>query len=110
MNLKDFVANTLAEIVEGCKEADSRVAGHGGSVNPLPRGRVIDTLSWRGVPLQSVEFDVAVTAAEESEVSGGVKVVGMRVGGASTESSTSISRVRFAVPLAMPQGTQGEGE
>lgn len=71
MELKDFVRESLKQIVQGVNEAQEPVRNHGGYINPtaLPRGK---TESHFGEFLPSgqqvflVEFDVAVTVNENT--------------------------------------------
>ena len=113
MDLKEFVKQTLCQIVEGVKEAQSHLAAHGGEVSPnLSRmaGNVIDRIglihSANGSTVQMVTFDVALTATEGTGTKGGIGVVtGMFNLGSSGESkaeNSSLSRVKFGVPLSLP--------
>lgn len=113
MNLKDFIAETLAQIVDGVKEAQSRAAQVGATINPpisteaslaIKHGIVYA----RGEAAQFVQFDVALTATEGSGTKGGIGVVvGAFTLGSTGQSQTensSLSRVKFSVPLVLPPG------
>jgi hypothetical protein len=100
VNLKEFVAETLEQIMEGvsaAKSKDGRVAvvpeiktagmGPGMAVITAPR------------PVYTVEFDAAVTVSKklEGELKGHLAVVG---GSASdVREDSKVSRVKFSVPL-----------
>ncbi len=47
---------------------------------------------------------MAVTVSEESGLSGGISVLGLGLGvkGATSDTSSSVSRIRFRVPVALP--------
>jgi len=113
MKLKDFVAETLREIIDGVVEAQEHYKTKGGSVNS---GNITFRTDqglqmWdkkTGQPVQMVDFDVAVTTVEGSSTKGGIGVfvgpVGLGSQGKSDASSTSESKIRFQVPVLLPKG------
>lgn len=113
MDLKDFVKETLVQISTGVQESIEAVRESGGFTNPAASGNVKSDSSshfgsmGEGQNVFLVDFDVAVTVDENSEVSGGgrLKVAGVfAVGGEAGNSSKSSStnRVSFKIPLALP--------
>ena len=108
MNLEQFVAGTLEQIVKGVQTAQKAVDAAGAQVNPqvatAPPGRM-DMNS--GTLIQDIDFDVAVTVAEGEKTSAGLGiglgllVVGTR--GASDSQNSQVSRIRFKVPLVLPK-------
>ena len=114
MELRDFLATTLREIIAAIADAAEYAGQHGAEVNP-------HTLEWRedqghvliyddetGLLATLVEFDVAITATESRErgVDGGIKVLGLHLGlGAHADSSAEmerVSRIKFNVPVVLP--------
>jgi hypothetical protein len=110
MDLKSFISETLVAIAEGVALARGRApvsaecregeAGMPGAVDPAaPKTRVTQ-----------VEFDIALTVSEETDRTGnrkagfGIKLVEGSIGSASgsRKRDESISRIAFAVPLALP--------
>ncbi len=96
MKLEDFVAQTLKEIINGVKKAQSDTSQTGAVINTTPpteRSRI-------------VEFDVAVTTTEGTKTEGGAGVfvgpIGLGTRGASDASTSSVSRVKFSVPVQFP--------
>ena len=73
MELKDFVRESLKQIVEGVSEAQEPVRSHGGYVNPtvLPKG-TSDAHFGEFLPSAQqvflVEFDVAVAVNEQTGI------------------------------------------
>jgi hypothetical protein len=111
MELKDFVRTSLIDIATGVEEATAEVTRLGGVLNPSHRHMPGATTVGRPhglVPVQEVHFDVAVTAskAEGSEAKAGIEVVGISLGlgvkGRTDSEATSVSRLRFSVPVALP--------
>lgn len=115
LNLEDFIAQSLVQIVNGVVEAQKRVAELDGKINPpdyvvQPSGQLNWSQSGYGTDHeigQVVEFDVAVVAGENKDLKGGmgVFVTGLTLGyqaGKANENS-SVSRVKFSVPLFLPQ-------
>jgi hypothetical protein len=110
VDLKTFVTETIAEIVEGVQEAQARVADTGALVNPslanedgAAKAGLIN--AW-GAYAQMVKFDVALTATEGTGTKGGIGVVvgGITLGssGQSKTESSAVSRVQFVVPITLP--------
>jgi hypothetical protein len=112
MNLQEFVKGTLTQVVAGIREAqtsnpDGWAIAPEIDVNYDEAAKLkilLDDSSKQ--PIYLVEFDVAVTATEGKDTKGGIGVVAGIVNlgsqGASSESNSSISRVKFTVPIKMP--------
>jgi predicted ATPase len=98
MDLKEFVSETLRQIVDGINDAQQ--------LTP-PKGAVIVPYYEK---LEKVEFDVAVTVIEGTETSGkaGISVwsIGAGVSGKSESSTSTLSRIRFSVAVELPKGNQ----
>lgn len=110
MDLKDFVAQSLVQIVEGVATASKAVSELGGAVSPSYSARLAETLGLTNDgtsrPVQGVQFDVAVTASSESsgEAGGGLRIAVVSFGakGSDRDSHQTSSRISFSVPLALP--------
>jgi len=105
MNLKEFITQTLTEIAEGIRDANEPVQQAGGRAVPAVDFVAFDDDRPQS-PIQLVDFDVAVTAQEESatKVGGGLLIAGIGLGG-KTETqaqASSVSRIRFRVPMMLP--------
>ncbi|WP_397384350.1 hypothetical protein [Prosthecobacter sp.] len=117
MNLQQFIKETLVQIAHGINEADEAVAGIGAAVNP--RDVVFDGKDDRPYgyyaedkkgqfrrAVQSINFDVVVTVAEGTETKGGIGIhvgaIGLGSAGKSEKGQTSESRIKFSVPLLIP--------
>jgi hypothetical protein len=118
MKLQEFVTETLREIVTGVKAAQQYADAQGAKINPPSRKlgelksmRIVDAST--GQLLRDVEFDVAVTFTEGTVAEGGagIFVAGLGLGakGKSDTSSSSVSRIRFAVPVSLPVQREGKG-
>jgi hypothetical protein len=114
MDLKEFVSQTLSQIIDGVTDAQDSVSGKGGAINPhlhatheqLGKQGFLNTSEGLA---QIVEFDVALTVTEGTGTKGGIGMLAGAVNlGSSGESSaqnSSVSRVRFSVPLRLPKHT-----
>ena len=111
MELKDFVRETLVQIVQGVSEAAGPISDLGGYVSPAHHptdgGHLIGrTSDSHNRPVHAVAFDVAVVAGSDSTMAagGGLKVMGVRLGAdaSSGEREQTSSRIQFMVPLALP--------
>ena len=115
IELKTFVEESLKQIIDGVTAAQEHAMEQRALVNPvglyMPSAKQpfgvweIHASSVRTA--QSVEFDVAISANEDSQASGGIGVFvgafGIGSKGQTGESSSSMSRIRFSVPLSLPQ-------
>lgn len=108
MDLKDFITGTLVQIVEGVHAAQKQVSPLGGNVNPYEHYASAMGTHYKRGDVQSVSFDVAITAEENSTTKEGIGVVVATIAlgkrNEKTDAATSVSRVQFTVPLALPDG------
>lgn len=112
MNLQDFISETLSQIVHGVRAAQEAVQPEGATVSPhLTGGPSINSAhgfvpTQEGVYAQIVAFDVALTVKEGTGTKGGIGVfagaVTLGSSGQSSAEQSSISHVRFSVPLTLP--------
>jgi hypothetical protein len=114
MELKEFVSQTLTQIFEGIREAQNKfVDREQGEINPATKISVDDNqkhgrLMTQGLGIiQHIDFDVAVTATEGTETNGRIGiftgVIGLGSQGQSATSNNVVSRIKFQVPVTLPQ-------
>lgn len=112
MELKDFVEETLRQIIDGVRAAQEYGKQHGAFVNPK-------SLTFRtdqgfqlydpetGAISQQIQFDVALTVIEGKQTRGGIGVVAGPIAlgsqGKSDASNTTVSRIQFMIPLMLPR-------
>ena len=115
MQLRDFVSQTLIQVVQGVADAQAQTAKDGALVNPEIKNLFVKSqsggtnlaLGWskEGELVNMVSFDVAVTATEGTGTKGGIGIVigSVALGsqGSSEEKNEAISRVQFRIPLAL---------
>ncbi len=115
MELKEFVSQMLTQIFEGIREAQNKCADHEqGEINPVVKvsvddnqkhGQMMSQGSW-GI-IHHIDFDVAVTATEGTETKGRIGiftgVMGLGSQGQSATSNNVVSRIKFQVPVTLPQ-------
>src|SRR5206468_4316360 len=107
MNLKEFVADTLKQIIDGVVEAQAYGKEKDARVNPLHlpvrdvKGDVHSVLFRQDIP-HPVEFDVAVTASDEKQTKAGVGVIiaawTLGASGQSRSGNEHVSRIKFIIP------------
>jgi len=112
MDLQEFVAETISQIVDGVINAQKLVSEKGGEINPHVNtsheqlGKQGYLFSSEG-PVQIVQFDVALTISEGTGTKGGIGIfagpIGLGSSGQSSAENSSVSRVRFSVPLLLPR-------
>lgn len=118
MELKDFVRDSILQIVAGMVEAQDAVGEYGASVNPPPAANpgpsavkyVAAGPDGKNVVslVQELEFDVALTVRGSTkgggEISVRVGLIGGEVGGNAEKGHEDISRLKFKVPVGFPIG------
>ncbi len=115
MELKDFVADALSQIMAGVKDAASR-EGMVGTVSPAFKARPTDAaapdaakqrdVDWEKY-VHNVEFDIAVTIT--NKITGGGKagvhilsVINFGAEGTTSRENIVVNKIKFAVPVIYP--------
>ncbi|MBU2590579.1 MAG: hypothetical protein ABIJ24_03490 [Nitrospinota bacterium] len=124
MNLDEFIETSLKQIIDGVKNAQvaTKLPGKHPTktdvINPAvmygadsaPKGKYFATTSRNLVHF--VDFDVAVTTDSASETKGSlsIKVAGFGVGGGggAKDRDIVVSRIKFQVPIMLPQSSDQE--
>ncbi len=111
MNLKDFVKDSITQIIEGIVEADDIISEKKAHVNPTYRSTTGSAIPIAG-NYHMLKFNVAVTETKEAKAGAkaGVKtgIVGVflgasaEAGGAIGKGSENLSRIEFEVPVTYP--------
>lgn len=117
MELNKFVSETLKHVLEGIRSAQEAV--HDGSINPKiwnsQRGeankmKILE--SNAGEWIHMVDFDVALTVIEGTETKGGIGLfvgpVALGSKGQSNAENSSLSRIKFQVPIAYPKNEKNQ--
>jgi hypothetical protein len=109
MKLDIFVSESLKAIYEAVKISQeksgvpvSRATFR--SDQPVPPGFVLGPVSTELMPV--IEFDIAVTVDTEADLSAGIggalTVVGVGVKGKLKATESTVSRIRFSIPVNLP--------
>ena len=113
MDLKSFVEETLCQIAEGIHGAQTRLRGSGTHINPYYHAkengpeRIKNPEAFHSqTQLQTVAFDIAITASKSGKAGGGFGVAviaaSLKADGHRETSDSSTSRVRFEVVVDLP--------
>ncbi len=107
MELKDFISETLKEIVNGIEAAQWDTAEKGAYINPVlscdafpdpSTSSIIRLRNGLRTVVQPIHFDVCITSSESKSGKAGIKVVSGNI-----ESSTATeSRIKFVIPISLP--------
>ena len=114
MDLREFVRETLVQIVGGVVDARDPIVEKGGDINPV--GGNFDQASlgerqwdWKRGATEIIEFDVALTKSDKEDAKSGIGVFlgGIAIGARSSGENaySSMTRVKFSVPLLLPAQT-----
>ncbi|MGD0139705.1 MAG: hypothetical protein ABSD28_12575 [Tepidisphaeraceae bacterium] len=116
MDLETFVSQSLLQIVAGVRKAQEKFANNpaGAKINPrgttalghTELGRKAPHEMHTKLPVHQMEFDIALTTVDSSEGTGsaGLRIMAIGIGGelASRNEASSVSRVKFSVPIVWP--------
>ena len=99
MELREFVAETLAAILDGIEDAiRAAPEDREGKIAPVIAGEE----DW-STASRPVEFDVAVTEADKTSAGGkgGIKLLPVEIGGEGSKAweRSTVSRIKFSVPI-----------
>lgn len=117
MELKDFVAETLKQIVDGVILAQKDISEKGACINPSGIGKADTGLLYASLQkaktVQLVDFDISLVATEGNEAKGGIGVFvsgfGVGIQGKSDTASSATNKVRFSVPIRLPSVDEPRG-
>lgn len=106
MDVKTFIEETLFQVVEGVKSAQSKDGSR--SINAeIPSasgGNLINGGSY-GV-FTRVDFDLAVSAETSGGGKGSLKVFGVGAEGGGEHKTGYANRITFSVPVRLPDGAR----
>lgn len=111
MDVKEFVAETLKQVMDGVAEAQKHAREVKGYVNPTAHSvaREGQGLGFTadGQVIYAMTFDIAVSVSSEKSAEAGAKLQVaqiLKIGGEGkgTWAQESVSRVQFAVPMVLP--------
>lgn len=112
MELKDFVALTLNQLVDGVKEAQKYAHSQGAKINPS-LSQFSTTTSVRLLDpatetiIQEVKFDISLTTQETANSKGGVGIfvgpIALGTQAGSGTSNQSVGKIQFSVPIVLPK-------
>ena len=111
MELQEFIKTALSEIVAGVAEASELTQEHGGKAGSMKLyGYVKDNKIMTDEnerPVTTVEFDIALAEGNSKDTKGGIGVylgtVGLGSQGASHGETSTHSRIKFTVPIILPE-------
>ncbi|WP_301345963.1 MULTISPECIES: hypothetical protein [Muribaculaceae] len=108
MELKEFIKTAIADVTNAISELQVELE-NGTIVNPtLPTPIANTTLPVDGEnrQIERLDFDVAVTASDASQIDGGAKagisVFGAKIGTKSSAEEQRVSRLTFSIPVVFP--------
>ncbi len=111
MNLKDFIAESLTQIVQGVQQAQDNFKGSEARISPQMRmtqkeHSIGAAEGYGGQPVSYVSFDVSVVASEGTGTKGGIGIlvgaIGLGSQGQSEKASSNESRIKFQIPVMLP--------
>ena len=110
IELKDFIAESLKQIIQGVEEAQKFAKVHNSKINPkdifLSGENAIVTSRDEPPKIIYIDFDIAVTTGEIKGKEGGIGIfasaIQLGIKGQSGEEKSNVSRLKFSIPLLLP--------
>lgn len=98
MDIKEFISETLKQIIDGILDAQN----YTGTKNAV----IVPCSDYN----RNVDFDIAVTVVEgkETGAKAGISVwsIGAGVAAKTESSSSTVSRIKFEIPVELPKGSE----
>lgn len=108
MELKEFIKAAISDITDAVHELQDELT-NGTIVNPtIETGKQgeAELVNNEVRMMERLNFDIAVTVSETTELDGkvkaGISVFGAKIGAESTGKSENMSRMTFSIPLLLP--------
>jgi hypothetical protein len=114
MDIKQFLSESINEIVDGVVLAQEKTRSKGAIVNPSGLNFKSEAFPMFNIDDNSatavIDFDLAITISEDKKsetklnVSAGIFGIGAKgdVGGGSSEKESNIHRLKFKIPVHLP--------
>jgi hypothetical protein len=103
IELKDFIKETLVQIIEGVKAAQEETKTSNAEINAYPAKIDREKHTMSGSEIRNVEFDIAITTSKDEGAKARIGVVGGLFGGAAgadiSHSNANQNRIKFSVPI-----------
>lgn len=115
MKLDEFIFESIKQVLDGIGSArdyaeskGSKISGENLNFTGAKNGAgIVYYNGTSGEIVERIEFDIAVTAKEGDKSKGGVGLfvgaIGLGAQGETNSENSSISRIRFSVPLYLPK-------
>ncbi len=110
MELKEFVEESLKQVIEAVSNVAEYAKKNDAEINPCQHewgyGQGLYFDKQTGRVLTSIEFDIAVTANDDSKTKGGIGIVVAQImlgsQGESAKHNERVSRMKFSIPVVLP--------
>lgn len=115
MKLDEFIYESIKQVIDGIDSAreyaetkGAKISGeHLNFIGAKNGGGVVYMNQSNGEIIEKIEFDIAVAAKEGDKLKGGVGLfvgaVGIGTQGYIESENSSMSRIKFSVPLHLPK-------
>ena len=104
MDLKDFIRDTLKDIIDGTLEAQAYASNKGACINPDTFGtlqnprNIVDIGEGSVAAVQPISFDLCVEESKVKGGKGGIEVVSLNT----ERSSQTMNKVKFSIAMVLP--------
>ena len=109
MELRDFVRQTLVDLVKGIEDAQTELSSSKAIINPLGTPKIIKVHKDQDVSFSEVEFEIQLDVKKSKKAEGRAKitVVNVLTAGAGRQNDSShgeTNKIKFAIPVHFPPG------
>ncbi|MBX2970875.1 MAG: hypothetical protein KF803_16025 [Cyclobacteriaceae bacterium] len=118
MKLDEFIFESIKQVIDGIDNAREYAETKGAKISgenlnfigAKNGGGVVYMSQINNEIIEKIDFDIAVVAKEGDKAKGGVGLfvgaVGMGIQGHTESENSSMSRIKFSVPLHLPKKKQ----
>lgn len=115
MKLDEFIFESIKQVIDGIDNAREYAETKGAKISgenlnfigAKNGGGIVYMNSDNSEIVEKIDFDIAVTAKEGDKVKGGIGLfvgaIGIGTQGHAESENSSISRIKFSVPLYLPK-------
>ncbi len=114
MELKDFVSQTIKQLIDGILEAQEYAKDKNALINPSievmggPHGKSYLLDAYSREMVNEISFEVGLTVTEGSTTDSGAKIgvasfLSVNGGKEVVSSTVNLNKISFSIPIALPQ-------
>ena len=109
MELREFISETISNVIFGIEDAREKIKGTDGKINPpvMADGEISKSEDPQGREIEEIEFEISLKLEEKegSKATIGVfsGIFGGSVEGKSASTNQAVNKIKFSIPIVFPR-------